>query len=1298
MKKLKSLFLALGISVLGASGLHAQDGNPQNGFIAFHEDFESATNVEPYPLPEGWEHLPTPDYPEDRWKAGYVSNGEQVFPGNSGQYYMHIAGGSVQHDAWAFSPAIPLEGGKEYAIRFSLITIGAGDNITTPILREELGLYIGSQANQASMTQEISLLHGANGNSWGVYTTEQTFIPAVSGAYHLGFHAASPAYTGGILIDDIFVYETSAPILSTRSVLDFGSFLDLAPAMSHAFQIQNAGQGDDLHLDLAGSSPEIAVSGLPLDIPAGTTDSVSVRIDVDQPGSYTGYFVIASSDPFRTGLDTIRVTAQVEEARLTKYHFEDFESGGPEGWSFSVGAANTSGGGIDGSRSFYGNTASGSQWVSTHCIALGEEPELSFFYKVEWGTFAGMMGESGTVPADIPMIDIEISKDFGLSWEKAWAMGPEADVQHNPSDAYQPLSLDLSAYAGDTAIFRFTFNSAGGIMKDLRFYMDNISMGTQYDDDLEASVLSGSTFLQPGQETSFQVQLVNRGKNTQDAYDIQLIDYLTGNVVGTAAGPLLEAGQSTRASLDWTAGESGTYSLQAIIDLDSDQDPDNDRTNILNVAVSYPEDTTLFVAGDSIVLNSGYPVNFYSYQCAIQSIYYANELSTTAGTIHSISYSYVFDADYLSEVFSVYIGETLKSDFSDGRFIDTASLTKVFEGSVHFPSEERTFVVPFQTPYEYHGGNLVVFMLKTGKEFVTGKNFLCSPGNVLRSISYSTIKSQIDPSALPEGNPSNLYPSLTINMAVNPNGSLQGIISDAQGPVREARVTIAGTAMNTYTDENGFYAFHQIAEGTYALQVSKHGYPDTTTAADIAITAGQTTARDIQIERLQTFPIKGRVSSNGQGVGQTYVSLTGYEDYSTYTDQEGNYLFPQVYGSEGFVYHIRVNNYYFDPVQDSIRVENTEMTKDFELQAKTLTVSCVSASKKDTERQVTLQWHAPLPEFRYDGGQQSSSLGFPGGHENSYFASVYRHKAVLHEISWYITSEGARQEAVFLNIFALDENGLPTTKALYTATVPNTCDAWTSHVLPTPLAVEGFCIALSCNGYLSIGTSQPTTHYPFERGMHYYNSRAPIEVHFMDMAEFETSHLMIRASGEDLGVIEYPQDSKDNGTQRQPAIESDNTSQTKDSPVESYTLYRFAEGQPQEEWTLVGATEDTVFTDKDVYNLAENTYQWAVVANYAGGESTAKLSNPLLIQDVAKETEAVAQGIGLYPNPFTDNVCLNNASAIRSIQVIDMMGKTVKRIEKLSSQVGTQDLTPGLYFWIIETQEGKVRTFKMIKE
>ena len=1325
MKKTKLLILALGMSFLGTTILQAQDDSPQNPYVVFHEDFEDATNTADQALPAGWTNIASPDNPEDQWLAGQLTYEDQVFLGSSGQYYMYILGGSAPHDAWAFSPKITLEAGKEYAFRMNLIMMGYGDNITVAEIPDEMEIMIGD-APEAESMQLIVNASGTGSTSWNTYSLNQTFMPETSGDYYLGFHAISAAYAAGILIDDIYVYENAAPVLSHAGSMDFGSVVDLAPAITQSYLISNQGHGDALSLELIDASHEIQVEGLPMGIAAGQSDSLAIRFDATRPGDYQGYFVFSSNDPFHSDsvYDTVWVTAQVEAGKVSGYWYEDFESGGPEAWVFSAGAVNAADGGIDNSRSLYATTDAGQSSVTTHCIELGVAPYFRFWYRLDWAMMASMMGATGPVTSDIPIIKIEGSEDFGTTWEEVWIMEPGGENEHVESEDFQEISIDLSDYAGKALMFRLTVLPETYDMFSLfTANIDNMSIGTQHDNDLKADILSGPASIAPQTDTALYLRIENMGKNAQSGYTVQLWDNIQKNMIAAIPGSSIAANESHSLRLSWNSGNSGTRALYAKVILDNDQDTGNNLSNVLPIAVEYVEDTAIRIQGDSTLYSSNFPIDFYASECVIQSLYYANEINYISTEIHSMAYTYQFAQDYLSENFSVYIGETLKNDFSDGRFIDTSEMTKVFEGQVFFPAGTGNFVIPFSEPYRYHGGNLVVCMIKIGNEFVLGKNFLCSYGDTYRTLSNAaTWGGSLDPGNLPtEGNDiKSVYPNLLLNMHPSPTGVLQGKVSDPNGPVSDVVITIAGTALQTLSDGQGKYNFSSIAEGTYALRAEKHGYFSTMTDTNVVIEAGKATVKDLSLTNIPTYTVSGTIthSQSGYPVPHTYVRMRGYDNYSTYTDQEGKYEFPEVYGDSGFVYHISATNYLYKPAGDSLTMKGKDAVFDMELSEKTLPVADVQAQRKSEAKQVDIHWNRPLPEFRYDDGIMTDNLGFPEGMYNYYFAAVFPHKAILHEAAWYTSSEGAMQTEVNIAVFPLDQYGKPATEPLYTAKAPNTPDSWSTYEFPEPIEVEGFALAVSCDaGFLGIGTTEPSEQYPFEAGTNYYNGYSLGMINWTDMWDFQHTHLMIRAVGEDLGIIKYDEPNsqdtekaanqteplarpaKGSGSER-PALSSPTYKSmvAKDSPVGNYSVYRLTEGLQQEDWALVGITQDTCLSDKDVYNMEEGTYQWAVVANYKSGESSARLSNPLLIRNVDNEAESTTQGIRLYPNPFSNKVYLNYASAIRSIRIVNMLGQTMTQIDKPASSVNTESLPSGLYFWLIETQDGELRTFKMVKE
>ncbi|MFS4473228.1 T9SS type A sorting domain-containing protein [Chryseobacterium sp. T20] len=72
--------------------------------------------------------------------------------------------------------------------------------------------------------------------------------------------------------------------------------------------------------------------------------------------------------------------------------------------------------------------------------------------------------------------------------------------------------------------------------------------------------------------------------------------------------------------------------------------------------------------------------------------------------------------------------------------------------------------------------------------------------------------------------------------------------------------------------------------------------------------------------------------------------------------------------------------------------------------------------------------------------------------------------------------------------------------------------------------------------------------------------------------------------------------------------------------------------------------------------------------------------------------------ITVFPNPFSDVLNISDISKVKSVTVIDALGKLVKTIEKPSSQLNLNDLKTGLYLVTLKMTDGTTKTIKTIKK
>lgn len=117
---------------------------------------------------------------------------------------------------WFFTNGLMLTGGVEYILNF----IYSGPNNLQGSKVEKLEVYWGNDATSSAMTNG-PLLYNDNIVYTGYYDiADETFTPATSGTYYIGFHAFSDAAQASLTIDDISVVENVAQTSWTGGTSD----------------------------------------------------------------------------------------------------------------------------------------------------------------------------------------------------------------------------------------------------------------------------------------------------------------------------------------------------------------------------------------------------------------------------------------------------------------------------------------------------------------------------------------------------------------------------------------------------------------------------------------------------------------------------------------------------------------------------------------------------------------------------------------------------------------------------------------------------------------------------------------------------------------------------------------------------------------------------------------------------------------------------------------------------------------------------------------------------------------------
>lgn len=1234
-----------------------------------YEDFESTGDD--FTLPDGWKAIATPGNKDDVWHAGTITSNGNVINGTSYDKYAFIfASETTDHDAWAISPGVSLKAGVEYTVTYTYYS-----DTTSPDVSEVVGAYVGDAQTKEAMKTELGFTYDTEG-LWD--RAKYTFTPEKDGIYYVGFHNETPKHRemGSVtLIDDLRVFAGELPYFMGESIFYFGETKLESPALEYEYEFYNGGTGP-LNVSLKSSSPELSFEGLPVEgVRPDEVKSFKVKFSPSALGEYNGQFVLETNDPAMRQV-TVQAVADVTKAVHLSYMQEDFETMPKtftEGWSRTYNAFNfTNGLAHGGSRaigmsSFYvcSDNYGHESWIMTPYVAMGNNPVLSFWYTALAGNLYSPTG-NGADPEKVK-IEVYISSDKGATWNKEYEISPakDADEKFIQSPAYRKLTLNLSKYAGKDCSMKLLCTAINDTREDnVYFLVDDIVFGTQPAVDLKASRMQGSAILLPAQTGSCKLEINNTGSNEVTAYKVNLYECRTGKLLSTVERGNIKPEGKEVIDFQFSFDRPGRYDLYAEVVAEGDAISGNNRSN--NIYVEVKSGETVQVMYDegferTWALNTPFNSNFMN--STTQTIYKANTLGVSEAMISGIAFRSRTANGYMCfDNIEVLVGETVKDEFEGDRFFDPAKMTKVFEGSVFFPKGENDFVVPFDAPYEYKGGNLVVMFRKTGVDWDPVVAFQ----GWTRLDDCPTLGEHKDgPLTYAKGEVQAFLPKFRVNMVVAPAGSVNGKVSFSDSKAAPTTVSVDGTALKTVTDKDGNYSFPSLSVGEHSLTFRAHGYK-TLESRKINITEGVNSTLDVTLEALKLYTVKGTVlnSQNHKPIAGIKVNLNGYDNYSATTDADGSFAIENVYGSSDAQYAISTESAIYESTAAKL---NPSDDKDVVLNVEPSVLRAQAVKASAQGGKIVVEWNDPKGEFHYDSGIFDHVIGYDNADSNIVFGTSYHKKATISEVSWYANDSQGPHDMFSVRIFGLTPYGLPDAKnILYEAhDVPYVDNAWSVYKLPKPITADGFCVGISCFGFNGMGVTKSSDRYPFGPKMHYYAG----EAYFMGMFDFtlwEPVHLMIRATVEEEGT-----------PVSRPDIE--------------YAVYRIDANISSAEGTLLGTTKDLSFEDID--QPSSGSYKYAVVAKYGDKAAQAVYSNVLNMAGVEDVMDS-----SFRMRVFGDKLVIASDIELSDLVITNMQGTTVMHVTTPSKIVSLENLSSGVYVASVKRLDGQTRTIKIAKK
>lgn len=1168
----------------------------ENGTVIFYEDFESAEgDTAPYSWPEGWTTVATPGYSAGNWLVGTLGNAAGPMEGISGYKYACILpSGDHKLDCWMNTKKFHLEAGKSYDLYFFYFAPNSPFEGGGPA-----DLQVDLFDSKGNKDQNIFELGGyvENDQHWNL--ARRSFTVSKDGEYYMGFHCQNPE-NGYVLAIDNIRLSPSGPYLfyigngNVAGALDFQS-LDNYSTATNSFFLTNVG-GEPVHVEVDSKPDYIELSGFPSDFMGVEQFEVTVDGQKAPLGETVSEIILSTNDPAYP-IITVLVRTNVKEAKIVGYKMQDFERGAIEGWN---GWFCYSEYGVDNTRCM-GQWTVSPGWLETGYINMGDNPVFSFDYKAREYTFIKPESQKMPTPASQVKIRVFASTDFGRTWEQVYAILPEGgDMVHTPIPDYIHVNVPIDKYAGKTCKFSFRYD-APMFLEDYFLTIDNVGIGTPAANDLAAECLTGPATPVVGETASYFVRVKNLGTKQAEGYSIDILDK-DGNNVTTKSAEAIPAGKTATINFDWTPTNAGPQEFTAVAKIAGDGDESNNRTlpraiYAQNVNAITKDLGSLYNRTDTLGLD---PLCFYYKKSDSQTIYPANLVGTSDAEITAITYRISAKNEKFTGPVRFLIGETEKTDYSDGQPVSADNMTEVVATSTYIPAGVNEITFAFNKPYHYRGGNLVIEAIKEMDEWWDDCHFVC---NGRKKATYCDFVS-ID---TPETDVMDIAPAVRINMTIGEVGALHGTVKDSDGkPVAGVTVNLDGTGRTSISRETGAFEFANVAVGANKVRTEAYGFYSAESNA-VQVEKGQDVVADLVLNKLPRHSLTGTITdAAGAPISGAKVKSLGYYNGYAYSDKDGKYSIDGVIATSSDVINYEVSAPWYDNVSGvkvSANDKDSQITKDFTLKAETLPVRNLKASA-DVDN-VKVSWDAPAYEFRYDdGGEIIGQIGFNFCYENSEIGVVYRNIAELDEIKWYLTEEGGPHDKVNIRVYSLDENGEPTEKVLFEAIgVESTDNQWNTLVIDRPVKCpDGFILAIGSglvDCFVGLARTSDTEKNPFGPGM-YYDHHPDMGDTWRDLypiLEYETPFaLSLRAVGKNLGELDFTKytDNKE--------IASVNPS----APVVKYQVSRISD----KETVVIGTIDALELSDLP---QSSGKYRYLVKAVYAGEQlSEGKTSNEVL--------------------------------------------------------------------------------------
>ncbi len=674
---------------------------------------------------------------------------------------------------------------------------------------------------------------------------------------------------------------------------------------------------------------------MPGNVEVATGITAIEYVDNTVPGIGNYYYAVTASNDLGIGGSANSNIALLGGEGVLMYETFDYATGAlPPGWmvdgmgqtNWAVNNSNSAGGTIPELRFNYSPTFIGLTRIISPPVTVEDGQALRFKFRQYLSNYSTNQGEIAA---------IDVSYDGGTTWAPVWEQEITANI---PAGVYE---LFINVPAGKTSMhlgFRFEGNS----YNINQWYFDNLVLEPVMDYDLIAVAVTGNVTPTAGSESIYSVTVRNGGNMTATGYTVKLM--MEGNIeLGSVPGTSLDFAETTVFDIPWTpaADAEGPTYIYGYVDYPADEVPGNNQTSNFNVVIQASGIAAITIGSGTDYPAYRMPFDFFYRNSFSQTLYYSDEINLGGGVLTGLAYTNNFATNLPEKEIKIWVGETEAENLSGG-WVDFSTLTLVFEGTVDFPVGENLIVIPFDAPYVYGGGNLVVYTNRVWENpyFSSSDRFYGTEdagSNRTRRIAADGTAG-LDPANPGAGTLTSWHPNTTLYFSLAGLGGLEGVVTDGTDPLEGVHLNIEGTTISTTTNADGEYSFPYLTAGDHVLVASLLGYAEV--SAPFTIVADETTVLNIELDPLISVSVSGFVAGSQAptvGIEGAFVHLGGYGDYETVTDANGNFVFPEVFANQSYTIRVEAESHIpydgvvelgeVDLVLDDIILEYTDVVE-----------------------------------------------------------------------------------------------------------------------------------------------------------------------------------------------------------------------------------------------------------------------------------------------------------------------------------------------------------------------------------